>query len=90
MTMSLPGFTGENAVYKSEITYVAAGAGRAAGADGVIPQFCVCTPCISLPSGRQCFRVFGRRICFTIPSIGRWKACACGLPFGFSPRLRQC
>jgi hypothetical protein len=69
----IPGFTA-NASLSGAIR---GGGGGADAADVVTPQLSVCTPCVGLPSGRQCFTipVLNRRICVTIPSVGRWHAC---------------
>jgi hypothetical protein len=52
---------------------------------GVSPQQQVCTPCVQIGGGRWCVNlpIFGRR-CFTVPSVGRWRAC-CRFRLGIPP-----
>lgn len=52
---------------------------------GVSPQVRICTPCVQVGGGRWCINlpVFGRK-CFSVPSIGRWRAC-CRTRFGIPP-----
>lgn len=51
----------------------------------VTPQAQVCTPCVQVGGGRWCVNlpIFGRK-CFTVPSLGRWRAC-CRTRWGWPP-----
>ncbi len=84
--MALPGFNAEASLYKSGGYHTSGTTSMAVGGSTtVIPQICIGTPCIRLPSGRFCFNlpIFGRR-CVTIPSLGSWNLRCC-TRFGFPP-----
>ena len=53
-----------------------AGAYEARQEPGVSPQVKVCTPCVRVGGGGWCVNlpIVGRK-CFTVPSLGTWKAC---------------
>lgn len=76
---NLPGFTAESALAGAAGYYEFAGHfGYASEGASVIPQVCVGSPCLGLPSGRFCINlpVVGRR-CVNIPSFGRWRIRCC-------------
>ena len=77
--MSIPGFTagaslGETSEYNQTMELFLPWADNTA----VLPQVCVNSPCLQLPSGRFCIRlpIVGRR-CVTIPNLGRWRVRCC-------------
>jgi len=73
--MSLPEFNGECALYQSSQTYAGSGGNLVAGKTAVVPQACLCTPCVQVGGSPYCVTLFGRRIC--LPALGRWKGCCC-------------
>ena len=75
--MSLPGFTAAVSLSSSSGSYLS-GANFAAPGNAIIPQACVSSSCLSLPSGRFCVNlpIVGRR-CVNIPSVGSWRIRCC-------------
>lgn len=77
--MSLPGFTADVSLSKSSESYHSGGAFAApATGNAIVPQVCVGSPCLRLPSGRFCVNlpILGRR-CVNIPALGRWQIRCC-------------
>lgn len=73
--MTLPGFNGEYALYQSNQVYAGRNGGNTVTGNTVVPQACLCTPCVQVGGSPYCVTLFGRRIC--LPALGRWKACCC-------------
>src|SRR5215211_7197347 len=94
---NLPGFTAEHVlrggdsqglVYKSNRTEL----GSVYSSPTIVPQACICTPCINANIPRICANIplIGRK-CINLPSLGRWKLCGCcGLFSGCSVKVRRC
>jgi hypothetical protein len=88
----LPGFIAEEAaLYRTTESYRMAGTSMTvAGGTGVVPQFCVNSPCLGLPSGTFCINlpILGRR-CVTIPNFGSWRVRCCTGPW-YAPWRISC
>jgi hypothetical protein len=85
-TMNIPGFTAEASLSEVIESYkIGRNIELPAGNAGVVPQACLSTGCLGLPSGRFCVNlpIFGRR-CVNIPSTGRWRLRCC-TRWGFPP-----
>jgi hypothetical protein len=84
--MAMPGFSAETAVYPSASYHTAAPAGVwGGGANAVIPQVSLCSPCVQVGGQQLCVNLpfFGRR-CLRVPRVGRWRIC-CRTRFGIPP-----
>jgi hypothetical protein len=83
--MAMPTMNAEAALYRAPDRFGSDHAAHAALGKGVIPQLCVGSPCLRLPSGRFCVNlpILGRR-CVTIPSLGSWRIRCC-TRFGIPP-----
>jgi len=76
--MALPGMNAESALYRTTNSYSTGGA-RATSTElaGVVPQFCLSSPCVRI-GGRYCVTLpfFGRR-CVNLPYFGSWQLRCC-------------
>jgi len=85
--MPMPGFTAEAAIYATETHYFGGvhGATPVGGANTVVPQLSLCSPCVQVGGTTLCVTLpfFGRR-CLHVPFIGRWRIC-CRTRWGWPP-----
>jgi len=92
--MSMPGFSAEMSLYRTNGQYVSAGNWGVGSYGTVLPQACACTRCVQIGRGRWCVTipVINRRVCVNVPSFGSWRVCGC-VRFGWPPftfNLQRC
>jgi hypothetical protein len=84
--MALPTMNAEAVFYRGPEVFRNDGMDHSKPATGgVVPQVCVSSACLRVPSGRFCVNlpILGRR-CVNIPSLGSWRIRCC-TRFGIPP-----